>query len=106
MSHVNIPIEVIPSAVKAVSARLNEAFGSKLKCLQIRQCSGGKAGPIVSDNGNLVLDAQFDDSLFDDAEKLEGDILSVSGVLGTGIFLMKSCKIFSLEDNQVKTYNW
>ena len=97
---------MLPSAVRAVSGRLRDVFGSRLKHLQVRPCTGGKAGPIVSDHGNLILDAQFDDSLFNDAHQLETDILSISGVLGTGIFLMKSCMIFSYEAGQVKSYSW
>ena len=43
-----------------------------------------KAGPIISDHGNLVLDVTFSES-FDPAE-MEAKIMGIPGVTANGIF--------------------
>jgi ribose 5-phosphate isomerase A len=49
---------------------------------QLRQSAGQ---PLVTDNGNVILDCGTD-AIADPAE-LEGRILAVPGVVGTGLFL-------------------
>jgi len=43
----------------------------------------GKDGPVITENGNLVLDAQFANIPFD----LEQKIKAITGVIESGLFI-------------------
>ena len=43
----------------------------------------GKDGPVITENGNLILDARFDE-IGDDLEKR---IKSITGVIESGLFI-------------------
>jgi len=45
----------------------------------------GKVGPVVTDNGNLIIDADF--GPVEDPEELDGRLRMIPGVLETGLFL-------------------
>jgi ribose 5-phosphate isomerase A len=74
-----VPVEVISEALVTASRRL-EALGGQV---EIRMATK-KAGPIISDHGNLVLDVTFSES-FAPAEK-EAEIMGIPGVTANGIF--------------------
>jgi ribose 5-phosphate isomerase A len=74
-----LPVEVIPFAEALALARLED-----LGCPASRRTDSDGA-PYVSDNGNLVLDAKV--SAIDDPGDLDRRILSIPGVLGTGLFV-------------------
>ncbi len=74
-----LPIEVLPFGVALVRAEL-ERLG--LAC-ELR--AGADKSPLVTDNGNWILDAQLRPPL--DARALEQVICALPGVLGTGFFL-------------------
>lgn len=44
-----------------------------------------KAGPVVTDNGLLLMDVQFDTPI-DDPRELHDKIVAIPGVLETGLF--------------------
>jgi len=76
---VPVPIEVLEFAVPYVRERVRELGGE----LALRE-SGGKDGPVVSDNGNVVADADFGGyNASELAEKLNG----VTGVVEHGLFV-------------------
>jgi len=50
--------------------------------LQLRPAKG-KDGPVITENGNLILDARFDE-IGDDLEKA---IKSITGVIESGLFI-------------------
>jgi ribose 5-phosphate isomerase A len=79
-----IPIEVIPMACGVVSRRLKE-LGLRPT---VRQVSTG-AGPAVTDNGNLTLDAELGAPLPDAgaARALEAALCAIPGVVDSGLFL-------------------
>lgn len=83
-----IPVEVIPDAI-APAERALAAFG----CRPVLRMAQKKAGPVVTDNGNLILDLHFDDPRFDAAE-LEAAINRIPGVLENGIFTGVPRRIF------------
>ena len=67
----------------------------------IRQSGKGKAGPVVTDNGNLIIDAKFENERFDEVEKLMLQLNDIAGVVDTGIFLVPSGTIiFEGRENQ------
>jgi len=75
-----IPIEVLPFALPTVIVKLQELKGKPV----LRE-GGGKVGPLVTDNGNFVVDVDF--GPVDDARELNFQLKSVSGVIETGLFI-------------------
>ncbi|MFW6228444.1 MAG: ribose 5-phosphate isomerase A [Alkalispirochaeta sp.] len=83
-----VPVECIPDALKPVEREL-ATYG----CRPILRMALRKAGPVVTDNGNLILDLHFDDPSFDPAT-LEVELNRVPGVLENGIFTGVSRRVF------------
>ncbi len=76
-----LPVEVLPSAWKQVQKTLINLGGEgNLRMAQ------KKAGPIVTDQGNLILDLTFKNGI-DQPELLEGQINNIPGVLENGLFV-------------------
>ncbi len=76
-----LPIEVLPSAWKQVQKTLQDLGGKgNLRMAQ------KKAGPIVTDQGNLILDLSFRNGI-DQPELLESQINNIPGVLENGLFV-------------------
>ncbi|MEM3586443.1 MAG: ribose-5-phosphate isomerase RpiA [Candidatus Jordarchaeaceae archaeon] len=75
-----VPIEVIPMAWKLVKNRL-EKKGAKV----VLREGSGKAGPVITDNGNFVLDAYF--SKIPDPGRLESELKAIPGVVENGLFI-------------------
>ena len=76
-----LPVEVLPSAWKQVQKTLQDLGGKgKLRMAQ------KKAGPIVTDQGNLILDLSFRNGI-DQPELLESQINNIPGVLENGLFV-------------------
>jgi len=78
-AHGNLPVEVVPFAV-AFSARRISELGLKPT---IRISEAGEH--FVSDNGNLVLDCAV--KAIRSPARLERELLSIPGVVGTGLFV-------------------
>jgi ribose 5-phosphate isomerase A len=57
-----IPIEVVPFAYAKVLQNLHEILGSPNAKLRM---AVAKAGPVVTDNGNFIIDAPFERELMD-----------------------------------------
>lgn len=79
-STVPVPVEVIPKALTPVIKKLKELGGNPDLRMGIR-----KAGPIVTDQGNLIIDTKFD--YIDDPKSLETIINNIPGVLDNGLFV-------------------
>ncbi len=74
-----LPVEIIGEARVSVMAAL-EALGAKVSLRQgIR-----KAGPVITDNGNLIVDCVFTASV--NARALEEKINAIVGVVENGFF--------------------
>jgi len=80
-SKVPVPIEVIPRFWRIVKRRVEEMFGGECS---LRILEKGKRGPLVTDNGNYLLDWRI--ILNDDPEKVEVILKSIPGVVESGIF--------------------
>lgn len=74
-----IPVEVFPPALNYVEKQLKELNATELT-LRLAQ---GKDGPILTENGNFILDARFDSIL----PRMEKDIKSITGVVESGLFI-------------------
>lgn len=88
LEDVAVPVEVLPLAVNSVKKLFQEEFGENLLSCEIRTCPPGcgKIGPIITDNGNLVLDLKFKQGSFDDPKILDTKIRQYAGIVETGIF--------------------
>ena len=76
-----LPVEVLPSAWKQVQKTLHDLGGKgNLRMAQ------KKAGPIVTDQGNLILDLSFRNGI-DQPDLLESQINNIPGVLENGLFI-------------------
>jgi len=75
-----IPLEVLPFALPVVMVKLRELGGKPI----LRE-GKGKVGPVVTDNGNFVVDVDF--GVVDVPRELDLKLKSVPGVLETGLFV-------------------
>ncbi|WP_202320784.1 ribose 5-phosphate isomerase A [Archaeoglobus neptunius] len=80
-----VPVEVLPFGYPYVVKKLHD-----MGCSEIRLRHGsGKVGPVITDNGNFVLDCNFGVLEDERVERLEEKIKTVRGVLENGIFPKK-----------------
>lgn len=75
-----LPVEVVPEAYRQVMGALRELGGVPQLRMAVR-----KAGPVVTDQGNLVIDAKFE--TIPDPASLEPQINNIPGVLENGLFV-------------------
>jgi len=94
-----IPIEIIPMAARPVTMAIHKQFGGDA----VLRMAKAKAGPLVTDNGNFILDwMNFDKEL--NMDKLHQSLVSIPGVVETGIFTsgMAQTAYFGNEDGSVE----
>ena len=72
---------MLPGAWRQVQAELKTLGAEAQLRMAVR-----KAGPVVTDQGNLVLDARFADDI-QDPVALEQQINNIPGVLENGLFV-------------------
>ena len=77
--NVSVPIEVLPFAARLVERRMKELGGSPI----LRQAKM-KDGPVITDNGNFVMDVDF--GVIDDPQSLAAKLNLVPGLVEHGIF--------------------
>lgn len=75
-----VPIEVLPFALTQVNTKLAELGGKSV----LRE-GNGKVGPVITDNGNLILDSFF--GSINNPIDLNTRIKMMTGVIETGLFL-------------------
>lgn len=74
-----VPIEVLPFAKELVIRKIQELGGKPEMRLALR-----KDGPVITDNGNFVLDSNF--GIINEPEALALKISSIPGVVEHGLF--------------------
>ncbi|XP_030420185.1 ribose-5-phosphate isomerase isoform X2 [Gopherus evgoodei] len=91
-----IPIEVIPMAYVPVIRAVTRKFGGVAELrMAVR-----KAGPVVTDNGNFILDWKFDK--VHKWNEVNTAIKMIPGVVETGLFInMADVVYFGMEDGSV-----
>ncbi|EJD07931.1 ribose 5-phosphate isomerase [Fomitiporia mediterranea MF3/22] len=98
-----VPIEVAPFAYAKLLQNVHR-LGSEQATL--RMAKGGKAGPVVTDNGNFVIDAPFDPETMSDPHELLTKIKMLTGVVEVGLFCkMAQAAYFGNADGSV-TIKW
>jgi ribose 5-phosphate isomerase A len=75
-----LPVEVIPMALHPVLRAITKLGGKPELRMGVR-----KAGPVVTDQGNLVIDIKFD--AIDNPADLEKTLNNIPGVLENGLFV-------------------
>jgi len=75
-----VPVEVLPFAISVVKRRIEEMGGKPV----LRE-GKGKVGPVITDNGNVIIDASF--GPIDNAAELEKNLKMIPGVVETGLFV-------------------
>lgn len=80
-----VPVEIIPSALSFVQKELLRLGSSEA----ILRAAVNKDGPIITDNGNFIVDARF---FIENPLKLEHEMNSIPGVVENGIFASEGVK--------------
>lgn len=90
-----IPLEVLPFSLGTVIEKIRSlGAGAKVR-------SGtGKLGPVVTDNGNFIVDAEF--GPLSDPSKIDSDLKTIPGVLETGLFIGYADMVYLGTFNGVK----
>ena len=73
-----IPVEIHPSSLTLVERELRRLGASEI----VLRLGKGKDGPVVTENGNFILDARFPEI----ENGLERELKAITGVLETGLF--------------------
>lgn len=74
-----VPVEIFPQALLHVEEELNKLDATQI----ILRLAGGKDGPVITENDNLLLDVHFDGIDID----MERKIKSITGVIESGLFI-------------------
>ena len=91
-----VPIEVIPLAYIPIMKRL-EKLGGK----PVLRMAQAKAGPVVSDNGNFIIDVDF--GKIKNPSDLNIKLLQIPGVVDSGLFVSMVSKAYiGLKDGKVE----
>lgn len=75
-----VPVEVLPSAAVVVMSKIREMGGKP-----VLRTGTGKVGPVVTDNGNFILDVTMGE--MGNPEDLDAKLRSTPGVVETGLFM-------------------
>jgi ribose 5-phosphate isomerase A len=76
----SVPIEVLPFAISLVKRKIIAAGGKPV----LRE-GKGKLGPVITDNGNVILDANFGEIA--KPGELDAKLKMIPGVVETGFFV-------------------
>ena len=82
-----VPIEVIPFATPIVMHKIKEMGGKPF----LRE-SNKKVGPVITDNGNIIIDADF--GLVHEPTELNHKLKGIPGVVETGLFVKMTDLIY------------
>lgn len=82
-----VPIEVLSFSLSFVTHQIEELGGKPV----IRE-GKGKVGPIITDNGNFIIDAYF--GLINSPLELEDKLKKIPGIVETGLFVKMPDTVF------------
>jgi len=96
-----LPVEVLPNAWKQVQEVISEMNASS----SLRMATK-KAGPVVTDQGNLILDVLFNDGI-KNPKDIEMKINNIPGVLENGLFVDLTDKVLvgKIDNNTPLVYS-
>lgn len=85
-----VPVEVFPDALVHVEKTLRLFNLSEIKV----RMAEGKDGPVITENGNLILDVRFPEI----PSYLESAIKAITGVIESGLFINYKVEVISLDE--------
>ncbi|ODV83939.1 hypothetical protein CANARDRAFT_208854 [[Candida] arabinofermentans NRRL YB-2248] len=85
-----VPIEVVSLSYVKVLKEL-KLMGGKA---QLRDAGKAKAGPVITDNGNFIIDCDFGEIDIDKVQNLHLAVKSIVGVVETGLFVRMAQKAY------------
>jgi len=92
-----VPIEIIPMAYVPLLKKL-ESLGGK----PVLRMAKAKAGPLVTDNGNFIIDVDF--GVIENPKELNAVLLNIPGIVDTGLFIeMTNRAYIGQEDGSIIT---
>ncbi|ODN01233.1 Ribose-5-phosphate isomerase [Orchesella cincta] len=105
-----IPLEVAQMGARVVLEKLQkftDSVGGSVIPTKVRQAVN-KMGPVITDNGNFIVDFQFGDAMktgeLHNAQSVESWLKSIPGILETGLFVkMANQAYFGQPDGTVKS---
>lgn len=96
-----VPVEVISEARVPVTNALNKLGAECVLREGVKKC-----GPVITDNGNWILDCTWKTPIAD-VEKMEEVINSIPGVVENGLFSKNKPIVFvAKDDGSVEQRNW
>jgi len=90
-----VPIEVLPFALSLVRNKIAALGGTS----SVRE-GKGKLGPIVTDNGNIIIDVNF--GLIHNPQELSVKVKSIPGVVETGFFVGLTDLVYIATENKIE----
>jgi ribose 5-phosphate isomerase A len=84
-----VPVEVAPTALSFVSDRLRKLGATTLEL----RLGTGKDGPVITESGNMIIDARFDTI----EPHFEAAIKGICGVIESGLFQGRELEILVAE---------
>jgi len=87
-----VPIEVIPKAYVPIMKKLEKMEGNPLL-----RMAKAKAGPLVTDNSNFIIDVDF--GIIKNPSELNQKLLNIPGIVDTGLFLGMTTKAYIGQDD-------
>jgi len=90
-----VPLEVLPFALKLAIKQVTELGGKAELRMGI-----SKDGPVISDNGNFIIDADF--GRIDDPESLGKKLSQCCGIIEHGIFTGVDAVYIGKKDGSVE----
>lgn len=90
-----VPIEAIPLAAPVLMRKIKEIGGRPILREGIK-----KVGPVITDNGNIIIDADF--GLIHKPAELERKLKELSGIVETGLFVKMADTVYIGKRSAVK----
>ena len=84
-----IPVECFPGAYKSVVNSLRNLGASRY---ELRAAGKSKDGPVITENGNYIVDVWFEDV----SENLEKKIKQIVGVIESGLFIGYNVEVVTM----------
>lgn len=91
-----VPVEVIPEALAVVERELRRFEPEKV---EVRPCTGGKHGPVITEAGNITVDVKFSSI----RPGLEKELKTIVGVVDTGLFEGYASEVIVAGKEGIKT---
>jgi len=97
-----VPIEVLALAYRPIMARIEKELGGRC---EVRMAKA-KAGPVVTDNGGMIIDWYWDKQLERSWAEIESSLQAMPGLVETGLFVgMTDTAYFGMQDGSVSQRN-